>query len=60
MGKKIGLGLLSLFVVFAGIISFVVVKNPDMIDRIDLLVDFVGFLIVLFSIILVNRRRGVR
>ena len=56
MRDKISLLLIGIFLIFAGVVSFVIIKNPDLVDRVDLLLDFVGFLMVLSSLVLIRGR----
>ena len=56
MGGRVSLVLIIIFLVFGGIISFTIINNPETLERLDFVFDFVGFLIVLSSLILVRGR----
>ena len=57
MGKKIGLGLLLLFMGFACIVTLMI-KRLETLERLDFILDLTGFLIVLFSILIIGKKRG--
>ena len=57
MGKKIGLGLLLLFMGFACIVTLMI-ERLETLERLDFILDLTGFLIVLFSILIIGKKRG--
>jgi len=59
MVKKIGLGLLLLFMGFACIVTLMI-ERVETLERLDFILDLTGFLIVLFSILIIGKKRGVR
>ena len=57
MAKKIGLGLLLLFMGFACIVTLMI-ERVETLERLDFILDLTGFLIVLFSILIIGKKRG--